>query len=121
MKALLTAFLLSSLLVAAEPDAHERELRRKLVAACCWNETIDQHTSGTADKMRTQLHSLLADGKSDDEILNAFVQEYGKRVLIEPAGSASLLINTVPVVAGVMGLIGVAWLLKRWAARAKSC
>ena len=115
MTILVIGLLLASVGSAPDAGTRERALQRKLVAACCWSESLQRHDSGTAEKMRAQLRDMLAAGKSDDEILTAFTVEYGKRVLIEPAGSASVLVYTIPTAAAVIGLIGVGLLVRRWA------
>jgi cytochrome c-type biogenesis protein CcmH len=114
---------LSLLAGAAAPqnlEAREKALAAKLVAACCWSEPISVHRSDTAAEMRAELHQLLVAGRSDREILDWFQNKYGKRVLIEPEGGASVLIYGLPAAVGLLGLAGVVWLVRRWAARARA-
>jgi cytochrome c-type biogenesis protein CcmH len=101
---------------AQEPSPRERALQEKLVAACCWSESIAHHSSGKAGEMRLELRRMLEAGKSDEEILAAFQAAYGKRVLMEPAGHARAVAYAIPAVAGVLGLALVVWILRRWAA-----
>ena len=95
----------------------EKRLQEKLIAVCCWNESIAVHRSGTAAEMRAELHAMLADGKSDVEILNAFTAKYSKRVLAVPEGPESVVMYALPAAAGVLGLL-IAWrVLRRWLQR----
>ncbi len=105
---------LAAVLGFAQTSSRERALQLKLVAACCWNESIAFHQSETAAAMRAELRTMLDAGLSDEVILQRFREKHSSRVLIEPQGAGSLLIYTVPAVLTVGGLIGLVWLVRRW-------
>ncbi len=59
-----------------------------------------------AKPARVRIASLLAQGKSDAEIIEIFVKEYGKQVLaVPPAEGFNLLAWTMPFVAIAAGLM----------------
>jgi cytochrome c-type biogenesis protein CcmH len=97
-----------------DPSERERTLQQKLVAVCCWNESIAFHRSDTALEMRLELRRLIDDGRTDAEILAWFKTKYTERVLMEPEGAKSALAYALPVVAVVIGLGVVVLLLRRW-------
>lgn len=114
MRWLLLCLILASLAFAQEPTPRERALQNKLVAVCCWNESIAFHRSDTALQMRLELRRLIDEGRTDEEILAWFKQKYTARVLIEPEGSKSLVAYALPVAVTLAGLGIVVWLLRRW-------
>lgn len=101
-------------LLAETAQEREKRLQGRLVASCCWSEPISIHRSGAALEMRAQLHSLIAAGRSDREIFDAFTRQYGQRVLIEPEGGLAIATYALPIVAAVLGLIVVLVALRRW-------
>jgi cytochrome c-type biogenesis protein CcmH len=86
----LNAVILASTLVAAQPpsaDAFEREARQietMLMAPCCWSQPVSQHQSQASEDVKQQIRGLLASGKNRQEVLDAFVAQYGQRILVEP-------------------------------------
>lgn len=102
-------------LLGQDPTARERALQQKLVAACCWSESLAVHRSQTSLDMRVELHKLIEQGKSDAEILQWFKTQYGARVLIEPEGASSILAYAFPFLGLLLGLYVVIRVLRRWA------
>ncbi len=64
--------------------ARARALEAKLMAPCCFTQTIDQHESDIARQMRTEVRAWLAQGFSDQQILDIYVERYGARILAVP-------------------------------------
>lgn len=116
MKFLLEVLLLS-LTAFSSTESRERALQEKIVASCCWNESIAFHRSETAAEMRAELKLLIDQGLGDQQILERFKSKYSARVLIEPEGGASVLIYSVPAVALVLGAVALAFLIRHWLAR----
>jgi cytochrome c-type biogenesis protein CcmH len=72
---------------SADPATLEREARQletMLIAPCCWMQPVSQHQSQASDEVKQQIRVLLAAGKSRQEVLDAFVVQYGPRILAEP-------------------------------------
>jgi cytochrome c-type biogenesis protein CcmH len=96
-----------------DPAALEREARlleTRLIAPCCWTQPVSEHRSEASDEVKRQIRALLAGGKSRQEVLDAFVAQYGPRILAEPParGVGGLLYVGLPL-AFVLG--GVALVL----------
>jgi cytochrome c-type biogenesis protein CcmH len=80
-----------ALLLAApsSPDAGalEREARQietMLIAPCCWMQQVSEHQSEAAEEVKRQIRVLLAAGNTRQQVLDAFVAQYGARILVEP-------------------------------------
>jgi len=99
---------------AQDPTERERALQQKLVAVCCWNESIAFHRSDTALAMRLELRKLIDEGRTDAEILAWFKAKYTGRVLMEPEGAKSTIAYALPIVAVVVGAVVVLLLIRRW-------
>lgn len=110
----LTALYLILPLCGNDIGARERALQEKLVAACCWNESIAVHRSPTSLEMRAAVRRLIADGRTDRQILDAFKAKYGARVLIEPEGPQAAFAYATVVLVALAGLFTVILILRRW-------
>jgi cytochrome c-type biogenesis protein CcmH len=89
-------------------------LEGRIMAPCCWNQTIDIHGSEAAYELRREIRQRLKAGESADAIEASFVQRYGTRILAvpdsSPLGSLATLLSVGFVGAGVAGY----FMLKRW-------
>jgi cytochrome c-type biogenesis protein CcmH/NrfF len=97
----------------------ERALQEKIVAACCWNESIAVHRSETAAAMRAELKLMISQGLTEAQILGCFKTKYSSRVLIEPEGAASTVIYAIPVILTVAAGAALIWLIRRWLSSAR--
>lgn len=61
-----------------------QKVARLLMSPCCWSGTADAHTSQIAYDMRAQIREALAQGGTEKEILEAYVTQYGERILARP-------------------------------------
>lgn len=114
MLRILLFLILAVAATAQDPTERERALQNKLVAVCCWNESIAFHRSDTALQMRLELRQLIDQGRTDAEILGWFKTKYTGRVLMEPEGTKSAVAYALPVAAVAIGLFLVILLLRRW-------
>ncbi len=81
------AILCAALALAAAPPASDddvREVASALIAPCCWTQQASIHQSPAARQMRDEIRTMLAAGRTRDEILQTYVARYGTRVLAEP-------------------------------------
>jgi len=72
---------------AALPAALEREARQiehMLIAPCCWNQPVSEHNSPASDEVKAQIRAWLGQGMTREQVLDAFVERYGARILAEP-------------------------------------
>jgi cytochrome c-type biogenesis protein CcmH len=89
-------------------------LEGRIIAPCCWNQTIDIHGSELSTKLRVEIRKRLKNGETADAIEESLVARYGERVIAVPRGSR--LGSTGILLAIVMGAAGVfaVSLLRRW-------
>jgi cytochrome c-type biogenesis protein CcmH len=91
---------LSTAAAVALGPAQEREARQieaMLIAPCCWSQQVSVHQSPAADEIRQNIRRMLAEGKTRQQILDAYVKEYGDRILAEPpARGFSRLFHVAP-------------------------
>jgi len=99
-------------------DARFNDLGHKLMCTCgCAQVLLEcNHVGCTAsDGMRKELTVAMDTNKSDDQILNGFVEKYGMTVLAAPTKSGFNLVAWVtPFV--ILGLASVLtfWIVRRW-------
>jgi cytochrome c-type biogenesis protein CcmH len=100
--------------VPSEPAPGERELLKRLVAPCCWNQTLDSHQGAAPDGFRAEIRSRLYAGETPAQIEADYVARYGERVR---AASGSSAMGWAAVIAGVVVIGAGAALLRtvlRW-------
>ncbi len=77
----------------------------------CQGESIKDSAALTARTMRTMVAEQVAEGRTDDEILDFFRDLYGDQAILDPGVSAATIaLWAVPAAALVGGLGMVAWL-----------
>lgn len=89
-------------------------LEGKILAPCCWNQTVDIHGSEVSNGIRREIRSRLRAGESADAIQASFVDRYGPKILAMQADSPLVSIAvTVLLCISVAGFAGY-MMLKRW-------
>lgn len=95
-------------------------LEGRIMAPCCWMQTIDIHGSPVAEELRGEIRRRLKAGESPDAIEQSFVQRYGPKILAvpdsSPVGGLALLLAAGFGSAGV----GAYFMLKRWTRAGKA-
>ena len=86
----------------------------RLMAPCCWTQTIDIHDSPISLSMRHEIRRRLRNGESAEVIQASFVQRYGPKIMAVQEGSQ--LKNVFIGLSVVMGGAGVAaaMMIGRW-------
>ena len=85
---------------------------RNTVATC---PMLHCHYSEPA---KEKINKMAQEGKSDDEIIQAFVRETGIQALaVPPATGFNRLVWIMPWVAIALGLLAIVWFVKRYSAR----
>lgn len=111
---LLFSVVLALGLAAGQPlSGHElereaREIDAMLIAPCCFTQQVSVHQSAAAAEVRSDVRARLAAGQTREEILDAYVSRYGRRVLAEPPAEGfdrTLYILPIVVFAASLGLI----------------
>ncbi|MFZ5897472.1 MAG: cytochrome c-type biogenesis protein [Myxococcota bacterium] len=93
------------------------ELEGRIIAPCCWTQTIDIHGSPVSTELRQEIRQRLTLGESAEAIERSLVERYGAKVLAVPPGSQ---LGSVGIGLGLVVLgagIGAVALLKRWQRR----
>jgi cytochrome c-type biogenesis protein CcmH len=89
-------------------------LEGKIIAPCCWNQTIDIHGSPVSNDLRREIRRRLLAGETADTIQASFVERYGPKILAMQADSALVPIAvTVLLGISVAGIAGY-MMVKRW-------
>jgi cytochrome c-type biogenesis protein CcmH len=97
----------------------ERALQSRLLAPCCWNQTIDIHESEVTRALRAEIRRRLKAGDSPEEIEEDLVARYGPRIRAVPRGGALTGMGWWLVAAFVAAGVGVGGLVVRWARRGR--
>jgi cytochrome c-type biogenesis protein CcmH len=93
-----------------------KALEGRILAPCCWNQTVDIHGSEVSNAIRREIRTRLRAGESAETIQASFVERYGPKILAMQADSplANIAI-TVLIVIGAAGVAGF-FMLRRWRA-----
>jgi cytochrome c-type biogenesis protein CcmH len=111
---------LASAQPALSPEA-EREaevLETMLIAPCCFSQQVSVHQSPAADEARRDIRARLAAGETRQQILDAYVRQYGRHVLAEPpAEGFDRTLYVLPVVGLLASGVLLALIVRRFASR----
>lgn len=104
---LLLALSLSSTVHAEDtaPAATEqaRELERRLLAPCCWRETLDVHESQPAAELRREIRRRVAAGEGAASIEADLVARHGRKIRATLPGSLGTYLFAVILLCGLGG------------------
>jgi cytochrome c-type biogenesis protein CcmH len=96
------------------------EIARELRCPVCTAESVADSSSAVSIEMRNLIQEQLQQGKNKQEILAFFQERYGDWIMLEPPKRGlHLLVWILPLVAGVMGIILLAIVLKHWAKKSQ--
>jgi cytochrome c-type biogenesis protein CcmH len=119
--AALAAVVLLGLLAApaiGQRSERAKVLSKKLMCMCGCNQILGEcnHVGcSVSTEMLRKLDTQVERGDADDLVMQAFVQEYGLKVLAQPPASGfNLMAWVVPPVALLFGLLIVRSVLRRW-------
>jgi cytochrome c-type biogenesis protein CcmH len=102
--------------VPQERHARIQHLEKAVLAPCCYTETVAQHQSEIAVMMRVEIAKWVAQGRTDEEILDTYAKRYGAKVLVDPNTIPKGWTLVVPWAVACLGGFGAAWMLWRWRA-----
>lgn len=89
-------------------------LEGRIIAPCCWNQTIDIHGSELSTQLRVEIRKRLQAGETPEAIEASLVQRYGEKVIAVPKGSRLGVTGVLLAVAmGAAGVFAFS-LLRRW-------
>lgn len=112
--------LLASPVLAQDVEREAREIESRLVAPCCWTQQVSVHQSEAATKIKQEIRVSLRQGRTRQEILDAYVAEYGPAILVEPpARGFGTSLYVLPVVALLASALLVTLVVRRFTRRAQ--
>ncbi len=85
--------------LTADQTAKIRKIEGRLMAPCCYTQTIRDHDSQVAVDMRNEVTAFVASGKSEDEIITYYRTKYGETILVVPDGLQGHLLTILPLTA----------------------
>jgi cytochrome c-type biogenesis protein CcmH/NrfF len=98
----------------AERRASLTEIEKQVMCPVC-GTLLQLAESPQAQREKAFIRRLIAEGRSEGQIKDALVAEYGDEVLALPQGSGfSLSAYVVPIVAFVVAAIALAFGVMRW-------
>ncbi|NQW24343.1 MAG: cytochrome c-type biogenesis protein CcmH [SAR202 cluster bacterium] len=104
-----------------EPSYSESEAQtidRMLMCPVCPAQTINQSQVAIALQMRQIVREMLAQGNDRDEILDFFVERYGKDILAAPPKSgANLVAWLLPIGGFIAAIVGAFFIIRSMARR----
>lgn len=102
-----------------EQEQRFRTLGYELRCPMCQNQSIGDSDADISHDMRARVHQMILDGKTDDEIVDFFVQRYGDFVSYRPpVNSRTVILWLLPGAMFVLGAAGIAVMIVRASRRA---
>jgi cytochrome c-type biogenesis protein CcmH len=104
---------------AQQPTADEiNKVAKKLSCPTCTGINVADCPTETCAQWRAKIGEMLAENKSEQEILDYFAARYGDHVLqVPPKRGFFVLVWVLPVIAILAGLAWLAYLMRGWAKR----
>jgi len=86
--------------LAPTPDQTKTiaNLEDRLMAPCCYSQTIRVHMSAEAEQMREEVTGMVLAGKSEQDIIKYYKAKYGETILVVPDGEAGQIAFSVPII-----------------------
>lgn len=104
--------------LAGDVERDARELETRLIAPCCFSQQVSLHQSEAAAEVRRDIRRRLSAGQSREQILDAYVAQYGKRILVEPpAEGFDAILYVLPPLGLILTAALTIVLVRRFAAR----
>lgn len=114
----LAAFLLMALAAPDSLDERANRLESRLVAPCCFRQVLTMHDTEPAQTIKEEIRRELETGRSDEKILQGYVDRYGIQILSEPpAVGFHRILSVAPPVLFAVGLTVLLAVLHRWRRR----
>ena len=97
-----------------DPASQERELERRLLAPCCWRQTLADHASPSAEALRREIRTRIAAGEPTASIEAELVRRYGPEIRALPeGGDPTWIIAAIAVGASALALVALGWFVRR--------
>jgi len=103
--------LLVAILAASTPEA--AELEGRLLAPCCYKQTLDIHASPLADQVRDRIRRRAEAGEAIEAIEADLVKEFGEKIRAIPRAGFLTPMGVSLTGAGIFALIALFVLARR--------
>ena len=91
------------------------ELAATIRCPQCRGQSVAESNVAIAREIRADIRARVADGQSDDEVRQAYIDRFGRSVVLTPdASGLSGLVWIVPVVAAALATLAVVFAFARW-------
>jgi len=106
MRTILVAMLLLNVTSLSDTQKSEiRQVEERLLAPCCYTQSIAVHGSEIAGQMRAEVTEMVVQGRTENEIVGYYRGLYGDRVLVVPDGVTGEILFSIPVIIAVFGCL----------------
>jgi cytochrome c-type biogenesis protein CcmH len=98
-----------------------RELEGRLIAPCCWTQTLDIHDSPIAEELRAEISKRLMAGEPSTKIEDDLASRYGEKIRAVPRGEDPRV--ALPIFVGgamALALVCLAWIGVTWLRRSRN-
>ena len=104
---ILVLTLVNPVSLSTAQTAQIQKVEKRLLAPCCYTQSIAEHGSDIAVQMRREVTEMVAAGKSESEIVEHYRNIYGDRILIVPDGLTGRILFGLPVAMAVLACLVV--------------
>ncbi len=102
----------------ADGQSDPREVYGRLIAPCCWNQTLDIHDSPIASELRVEIAERLERGEPSLAIEDDMARRYGERIRAVPRARDPRQSMALGLVAAMtLALLSLLLLARRWTRR----
>jgi cytochrome c-type biogenesis protein CcmH len=109
---------LLSLVAHADRGTDPREVYGRLIAPCCWNQTLDIHDSEISTQLRVEIAERLKQGETSLVIEDDLARRFGERIRAVPRARDPRQSMALTVISAmVLSLLGLFALALRWTRR----
>lgn len=96
------------------------EISRQLRCPTCISESVADSSAPIAQQMRVIIQEQLEQGRSEEQIMAYFQSRYGDWIMLDPPKRGIHLVAwLLPVIVGLVALVVVALLARRWLANSR--
>lgn len=99
----------------------EAALTGRLIAPCCWVQTLDVHESEEASSLRAEIHARLLARESASAIEDDFARRFGERVRAVPRGAdPRAVVATIFGIVAALVSVALGFMIRGWTRSARS-
>lgn len=104
--------------MSGAPSDTAKGIEHRLLAPCCWTETLDRHQSPLATELRAEVEARVDRGEAAQAIEADLAGRYGPRILATRSDAQFQSLYVAVAVFAVVALGVVAVVARRWTRRA---